>query len=241
MNRWVAVCAVVLMAACGPTPRSEEARAIVSKHLEACGGAAQLRAVRSIRETGVMTLTGEPGSGSGPFVLEEKRPNKSRVGRTVGGVTIVRAFDGVTGWVLEAGKQQPRVVDDAERRRMAESDFDSDLLDYEARGIAVTLVGVATLETGVAYKLKVISKHGAVRYSYLDKTSFLEVRRDYVWPDGSMAQQFFRGHKTVDGLVRPMTYENGQDGNPRRLVVQVQKIEVNPEIPDARFRMSGAP
>ena len=67
------------------------------------------------------------------------------------------------------------------------------------------------------------------------------MRRDYVWPDGSVAQQFFRGHKTVDGLVRPMTYETGQEGDPRRLLVQVQKVEINPVIPDSRFRFPVLP
>ncbi len=97
------------------------------------------------------------------------------------------------------------------------------------------------LGAGRAYKLKVTSRHGAVHFSYVDDSSFLEVRRDYVNPDGSTTKQVFGGRKTVDGVVRPMTYETGQDGDPRRLLVQAQKVEINPVIPDSRFRVPVLP
>jgi len=228
-------CALVLLAACGPTSQPEEAASLVSKHLEACGGVTRLRAIHSIRESGTMALTG-PDGWSGSFVLEEKRPNKSRIERIVDGGKSVRAFDGTTGWVLQAGERQARAVDEAEVREMAENDFDSDLLDYDTREIGVALVGAEDLERGRAYKLKV-SKHGSVHYSYLDQKSFLEVRRDYVHADGATVQQLFRRHEVVDGVVRPMEYETGQEGDPRRLVVTVQRVEVNPLIPDERYRM----
>ena len=188
-----------------------------------------------------MTTTGLAESGSGPFILEEARPNKSRLERTVAGLTRVRAFDGTTGWVLEAGEEIPRPIDADERRQMAENEFDSDLLDFEARGITIALAGMEKLGAGRAYKLKVTSRHGAVHFSYVDDSSFLEVRRDYVNPDGSTTKQVFGGRKTVDGVVRPMTYETGQDGDPRRLLVQAQKVEINPVIPDSRFRVPVLP
>jgi hypothetical protein len=122
-------------------------------------------------------------------------------------------------------------------QNLAANEFDHFLLDYSFRGIHVALAGVVDIEARSAYKLKVTLKDGAVRYSYIDKQSFLEVRRDYQEKDGTSSQQVFRGHKKFNGVTRPIVFETVYPSTARRILVTLDRVEVNPVIDDARFRM----
>jgi hypothetical protein len=70
------------------------------------------------------------------------------------------------------------------------------------------LAGNADVESRLADKLKVTLQDRAVRYSYIDKQSFLEVRRVYQEKDGTSAQQMSRGHKRFGGVTRPTVFES---------------------------------
>lgn len=213
----------------------QDVSAIVSKHLEACGGIVRLRAVSAIRESGTATLADGQASKSGPFILEEKRPNKSRVERTIAGASTVRAYDGSTAWTITPDHPQPEVLQGDSVRDLAENDFDSVFVDPATRGITIELVGIAPVGQASAYKLRV-TKRGETRYSYLDKVSFLEIRREYLKEGRPTSYQLYRGHKAVAGIVRPTVYEIGREGDQRRMIVNVEKVEISPDIPDARFR-----
>lgn len=210
--------------------------AIVSKHLDACGGVVRLRAVSAIRETGTVTLTDGQASSSGPFILEEKRPNKSRLERSIAGARTVRAYDGSTAWAITARHPQAEVLQGESAHDLAENDFDSVFVDPAGRGIAIEFVGTAPVGQVSAYKLKV-TKHGEARYSYLDKVSFLEIRREYLTGGRPTSFQLYRGHKAVAGVTRPTEYEIGWEGDRRRMIVTVAKVEISPDIPDDHFQL----
>ena len=233
--------AVLFIASGSAGPELTDVATIVARHLDACGGAVRLRAVSSVREVGTITLVDATASSTGAALLEEKRPNNSRAERTIHGVPMVWAYDGATAWTMR-GSGTPEVLSGEMARNLAANEFDHFLLDYRSRGIDVALAGVAEIGSRPigskpAYKLKVTLRDGAVRYSYIDKQSFLEVRRDYLEKDGTSSQQAFRGHKTIDGVTRPMVYETVYPGTSRRILVTVERAEVNPQIDDARFRM----
>jgi hypothetical protein len=214
-------------------PSLPAADALVAEFLAASGGVDRLRRLQTVRETGTITVT-DPGHAAsiGPALLEEKRPNKSRVERTVYGTRIAVAYDGHRAWILGAtGKPQLAAGDMAQG--LANNEFDHFLLDFSAKGTKVTTEALVDLPTGPAYKVRAELANGSVRYSYLDKRTFLELRRDYRETDGSSSVQWFGGHRRVGGLMRPTEYQMEYPSG-RRIVTKVTP-EIDTPIDDARF------
>ena len=78
---------------------------VVAKHLEARGGVAKIKAVKSLKATGKMSM----GPMEAPFSLSLKRPMMARMEFTIQGMTGIQGFDGSNGWALMpfGGKKDP--------------------------------------------------------------------------------------------------------------------------------------
>ena len=127
---------------------------VIARHLEARGGIERVKAVKTLRMNGRITIGKE---GTGPFSLELKRPNKMRVEFVLGGQVAVQAFDGTRGWVVMpfAGITEPQFQPPGEPRELAEqADIDGPLLDYASKGARVALIGKTGLASGEAWKLR---------------------------------------------------------------------------------------
>jgi len=101
-------------------------------------------------------------------------------------------------------------------------------------------VGKEKVEGSDAWKLKVTKKDGDVEYYFLDADSYLPVRVE--------AKRTIRGteiegestigdYKEAGGFLWPYSIQNGAKGRPEKQSITVQKIDVNPVIDDARFKM----
>jgi outer membrane lipoprotein-sorting protein len=188
---------------------------LIAKSLAARGGLDKLKAVQSIRMTGKMSM----GPMELPMVIEMKRPARARLDITVQGTLAVQAYDGATGWgIPPGGTGQPEPMPAEAAKEMADqADIDGPLVDYQAKGHQVELVGKEKVEGSDAYKLKVTKKDGDVEYHFLDADSYLPVR--------------------VGGFLWPFSVQSGAKGRPEKQSITVAKIEVNPAIDDARFKM----
>jgi len=225
-----------LVAAPGVAQTMDE---IVERSLKARGGVDKLRAVKTLRITGRMAM----GGLEAPVTLEFKRPNQMRMEFTVQGMTGVQAYDGKTGWnfIPFAGMQKPQPMSPEELKLAEEqADMDGPLLDYKAKGNTVELVGKEAVEGTQAHKLKVTLKNGTIRYLYVDAEHFLEIKME--------GKQTIRGTETeveasmgdfkeVEGLMLAHAVQSGAKGSPQRQTITVQKIEINPPLDDARFKM----
>ena len=70
---------------------------IIAKNIKATGGMDKLKAAKTIRMTGKLSLS---QGLEAPVVLEQKRPNSVRMEFTIQGMTGVQAYDGKIGWSL---------------------------------------------------------------------------------------------------------------------------------------------
>ena len=213
---------------------------IVNKHIQALGGLEKLKAVKTIRFSGKMQL----GQGlEAPAVLEKKRPNNLRMEFTIQGLTAVQAYDGKTGWSLMpfGGKKDPEPMGEDELKAFTEeADFDGPLVDYKEKGNKVELVGKEPVEGTDAYKLKVTLKDGEVDYVYLDTDSYLQLRQESkrtVRGTERESEVNLGDYKEVEGLVLPFSYEMGMKGVPQKQKITIDKVELNPAVEDARFKM----
>lgn len=231
------IAAAILAAAPAAAQTADE---IIAKNLAAKGGLEKLRAVKTIRMTGKMTVG--PGI-EAPIVLEIKRPNSMRMDFTIQGMVGSQAYDGASGWSLMpfGGSKVPQQMT-AEEATLAEeqADIDGPLIDYKAKGNTVELLGKENVEGADAYKLKVTLKNGVVRTMYIDAEHFLEIKEESkrTIRGTEMEMETIVGdYKEVDGLMLPHSVDAGAKGSPQRQKLVIEKIEINVPIDDARFKM----
>src|ERR1041384_6465333 len=107
---------------------------IIAKNIEAHGGLEKIRAQKSLRLSGHMTLG--PGL-EAPAVMEQKRPGSFRLELTLQGLTFVQAYDGRTGWQINPfeGKKDPELLgEDDLKEAQEQADIDGPLIDYKEKG-----------------------------------------------------------------------------------------------------------
>jgi hypothetical protein len=214
---------------------------IIAAHLAARGGKERLQALRSIRETG--TVTASDGRVAA-VVREIQRPGLFRLEFSYQGTTSVFAHDGQSGWQIAPlqGEFEPRAMPpEADAAGGADQrDIEGPLVDWRKKGHAVELVGRETIAGAETDKLKVTLRGGVVRHDYVDVASHMVVRSD--------VSRIVRGHRTelqttfsdfrkVSGIVFPHLLEIHVKDRPQVLKIVVERIELDPELDPASFRM----
>ena len=228
-----------LLAACSsPSPVDE----IVTSNLAARGGKERLQALQSIRETGTATAS---GGRVARVVREIKRPGLFRLEFSTQGTTSVFAHDGETGWQVAPlqGQFEPQVTTpeaDVAGGGVDQRDLEGSLVDWREKGHLVELVGRETLPGGEAFKLKLTLKDGAIRYDYVDVASHQIVRSDITRTIRGRPVQLentFSDFRETGGLVFPHLIETHVKDRPQVLRIAVEKIELDLDLDDARFRL----
>jgi hypothetical protein len=212
---------------------------LIAKANEARGGLARIKAVQSVRMTGRMTMG--PGVES-PITLEMKRPRSTRMEFTVQGQTGVQAYDGKQAWgISPMGSRRPEPLPDEMARDIdARADLDGPLVDYKAKGHQVELVGKESVDGTEVWKLKLTPKGGEVEYVFLDASSLFEIRREahrLVRGQELDIVSTFSDFREAGGVVWPHKIQAGPKGRTEKQVLSFDKIEVNPQVEDGRFKM----
>jgi hypothetical protein len=231
----------MLALACGTAVVSAQtAEELVAKNIDAKGGIARIKAIRTLRMTGRL----QQGDFAAVVGQEGKAPDLLRVTFSIQNMTQVQAYDGAVGWQISPfnGRKDPeRLGEDDMRDIVEQADFYGPLVDYEEKGHTVEYLGRDTVDGDETYRLKVTLKNGDIIYYDIDPTTYLEIRTE--------TQQFIRGsvrervtdlgsYKLVNGVYFPFSIETGPKRNPSaRSNIKIEKIEANVEIPDAAFKM----
>lgn len=236
---------LVLSALAGPpaVAFAQTADQVIARYLQARGGTERVHGVETLRLTGKMTLPGVEA----PLVLELKRPNRMRTEFVFQGKTGVRAYDGRNAWMilplLGLDQPQPMSPEDArDAREQADVDL-SPLVDSQAKGFTVELLGREIALGKESFKIQVRSRDGQVRTMYLDAKSYLVTRIEetrQIEGKGEEFETLLGDYRTVVGLVFPHVIEVGPRRGDDRQKFIFEKIEVNVPIDDARFATPAA-
>jgi outer membrane lipoprotein-sorting protein len=210
---------------------------LVAKNVAARGGQARLKAVTSVRMTGSVNM----GAIEMPLVVEVKRPSSYRSEVTFQGSTIVEAFDGQNAWAIPPMGAGPVALPPAAaKQKEDQADLEGPLVDYRAKGNKVELVDKENLDGIEVFKLKVTRKNGDVQHYFLDARSFLAVRVEakatVMWTEVD-GETTIGDYKDVGGVLWAHSMQNGMKGQPEKQNVTFTKVEINPAIDDARFKM----
>jgi hypothetical protein len=177
-----------------------------------------------------------------PFLLEMKRPNKSRVEIEFAGKTAVQVYDGSNGWMmrpyLNRDDWEPFSPDQA-KEEAANPGMDGLLLDYAKKGTKVDFESMEAVEGHDAYKLKLTMKNGDVKHVWIDAQSFLDVKVEGAARrmDGRMHPVFVyqRDFRSVQGLMVPFVLETAVEGYKDTHKMVIEKVGLNPILADTLF------
>jgi outer membrane lipoprotein-sorting protein len=232
---------VVLAAALAAPAAAQTVDEVIGKSVAARGGLDNLKAVQSVRMTGTLSM----GPMEAPMLIETKRPASLRMDVTVQGALAVQAYDGTTAWTIApTGTGRAEALPAEAAREMAvQADFDGPFVDSVAKGYRVELLGREKAGGRDAFKLQVTRKDGEVAYYFLDVETYLPVRFEMkrtvrgteIDGEGTIGD-----YREAGGVLWPHRLENGAKGRPEKQTITIEKIEVNPPIDDARFRMPAA-
>src|SRR6266508_1206953 len=212
---------------------------LVSKNVEAKGGADALQALQSLRLTGKMLVN--EGQIELAYLQTKKRPGEIRTEATLQGMTQVEAYDGKEGWRISPfqGRKDPeRMSADDIKPLMEDAEIDGPLVDWKAKGSTVDYLGTEDVDGTLAHKLKVVRKNGDVSFVYLDPDHFLEIR--------VLTQRMRHGayeevetdlgdYEKAGGVFVPFSIESGRKGAPDKQQIIIDKVEANVPVDDSIF------
>jgi len=213
---------------------------IIAKTIAAQGGADKIKAIQSMKMTGTMSL---PGLGDVPVTIAAKRPKKVRVDLEIQGTQNSQGYDGETGWLFlpaQGMKAAQPAPSDMLKDLDEQADMDGPLVDYKAKGNTVELAGKEPVQGTDAYKLKVTTKAGDVRYIFIDAATSLPLEQEskrMINGAERSTTTMLGDYKAVAGVMMPHSIETSIEGVPVTQKVTIQKIEVNVPVDDALFKM----
>lgn len=111
---------------------------VVARAIQARGGIERIKHEQTQRLTGKISLP----AGSGPLLVEMKRPGMMREEVTLNGKSQIRTTNGEVGWGVGTLRQAevPQQVDAQELHNLANSaDFEGPLVDYKEKGNRIEL------------------------------------------------------------------------------------------------------
>jgi outer membrane lipoprotein-sorting protein len=228
---------LLLLLAVPALASAQTADEVLDHHVAAKGGLDRWRAVRSLTVSGTLTAFSE----TGPFVTEWKRPGHYRTEQTLLGKKVVVATDGTAAWWVHplVGVAEPAALPEEEAKHLKrDAEYESPLIDAKAKGIKVEFPGKGDVDGQPALKLDVTRKDGAKETWFLDPKTFLEIARlDRKFDMGRENERwtYYSDFRTVDGLVIPHRIE--EEFSIRHVATDIEKVQVNPEIDPARFKM----
>ncbi len=213
---------------------------LVSKNIEAKGGADALRGLQSLTLTGKMLV--QQGQIQLTYVQTKKRPGEVRAEATLQGMTQVEAYDGKEGWKISPfqGRKDPeRMSADDVKSLMEDAEIDGPLVDWKAKQSTVDYLGTEDVDGTLAHKLKVMRKNGDVNFVYLDPDHFLEIRilTQRIKHGAQVEVETDLGdYEKINGVFIPFSIETGRKGDPDKQKIVIDKAEGNVPVDDTIFR-----
>ena len=218
---------------------------LVTKNIEAKGGADALRALQSLRYSGKMLVN--QGQIQLAYNEIKKRPGEVRTEASLQGMTAVQVYDGKEGWKISPfqGRKDPEKMSaDDVKSLIEEAEIDGPLIDWKTKQSTVEFLGREDVDGTLAYKLKVVRKNGDVNFVYLDPDHFLEIRilTQRVEQGAQVEVETDLGdYQKIGGVFVPFSIEAGRKGDPDKQKIVIDKAEANVPVDDAVFHLPAGP
>jgi outer membrane lipoprotein-sorting protein len=225
--------ALLAAPAAAQTPTVDE---LLAKNVESRGGAERLRAVTSRTVSGKVTAQGMEFS----MKVYSKRPNLMLQEMQMGDRRMVTAFDGERAWGInpmmgDAPQQLSGLQADLLRDQAA---FDGPLALARERGDTIEVAPKEDVDGAPAWKI-VITHEGRKTSVYLDEQTALERKISSTISENGMnllIESVISDYQPTDGIQVPRLVRTLVGGQ-AQATVNIESIEFNPPIDDAKFKM----
>jgi hypothetical protein len=216
---------------------------LVTKNIEAKGGATALKSLQTLRSTGKLLV--QQGQIELGYLQTKKQPDEVRSEASLQGMTQIQAYDGKEGWRVSPffGRKDPeRMSADDVKALVEDTEIDGPLVEWKEKGSMVEYLGTEDVDGTAAHKLKVVRKNGDVSFVYLDPDHFLEIRI----VTGRMRHGAYEEVETdlgdyekAGGVFVPTSIEVGPKGASDKQRIIIDKVEANVPVDDAIFHFPG--
>ena len=215
---------------------------IADRNVEARGGLEAWKAIHTMVWVGQIDSRHSPVPNL-PFVLEMKRPNKTRFEIRAQGQVSTRIFDGTQGWKVHPGRGgfpvlRPYSKYEVQAALDAEG-IGGPLVDYRARGVTLRLEGTEKVAGRPAYRLALKLPSGAHRRIWIDTKNFLTVKyerrsRNAFGMTGKV-DVYYSNYRKFKGVSLPLSIETGSDKRDYRDKMVIERVVINPILPKVVF------
>lgn len=209
---------------------SEQARAIISKYLDAIGGA---DAVKNIQDKTTI-MRGTAMDQAVTIIIKQKLPNKLRQDIKAGGMDQTLIFDGEKA-VMKVAGQTIKVEGKQLEQLKLESTMEM-MLNPESLGIKLSYEGNEQSGEFLLHKVKFTLPSGLNWIAYFDDKTGLKVKesKETETQMGLINQVLeYSNYQDVDGIKIPFTLK--QSFGPQSLELTVSSVKINKGIPDDTF------
>ena len=216
---------------------AQDAQSLVSKNLEARGGAAALDAIQSVSFEGRTIFPGD-------FELTYKEArartgsaSEIRYDLSLQGLDVVQSYDGAGAWKINPfqGRKDAEKMSADEARQLADAALiEGPLLASRSNGSKVEYLGRDDFDGTLAYKLKVTQKDGDEFVYWLDPDTYLEIKVDErrrIRGAQTTTETELGDYEKIAGVYFPMSVESWSQGHPNeRQRVIIASGTANPTI-----------
>ncbi len=217
-------------------PKAED---VLNRYIEATGGRAAQKNIRSQHSTGVVTVA---GSGiSGTIAIFQSAPDKAySVISLQGGIKIEEGSDGQTAWEIST-LQGPRIKTGDERAwALRDAAFNPHLRWAELYESA-ECTALDTAQGRECYRVVLTPREGKPVHHCYDRESglLLMVSTILVSPMGEIpTETTLQDYRPVDGVVAPHALTHRV--LTQEILVRIERILFNAEIPAGRYDLPQA-
>ncbi len=175
-----------------------------------------------------------------PIETWMKNPDKIKVVTTAGGMSIVMAFDGQKGYMINptTGSNDPVEMDmNMVKQQIANRNMFQNSLATMYKNGSLSLESEEVVNGKPAFKIKQTTE-GAVSYLYIDKGTFLAVKASTTVNQGGQSisvDSYPSDYKETNGVMVPMVTKQSLSG--MDIVTTIVKVEVNIPMEDNVFKL----
>lgn len=175
-----------------------------------------------------------------PLKVVNKRPNFYLMEFDVADLTAYQAYDGDSAWMTApwTGNPAPRILHGSSADGLIRgADFDGPLYHWKEKGYQLELLGKDTVESKLAYQLKLTYPDSTEQFYFIDCTDYLLKKRLSYRTYGDQQlpiETYYRDYEEVEGIPFAFLVETRYPG--RSIEMEVHNIELNKPIEPDYFR-----
>ncbi len=222
------------------TLRAQNADEILAGYASFAGGTAAWSQVQTIVTKGTYNY----GGIEFPFTTYSKAPNLYKFIVPFNGKYFEQAFDGKTGWKIDAFNNETSktiLTGKAARALANEADveLESPLLNYRKKGNTALLLGKDTVAGTLCYNVQLTRKDGTTEIWSFDVATFAPVRKQAPAKntelDSAMLDTYFSDYRKVGKIQVPYQVASKINGQ-TILSISLSEVQLNQPVANSAFK-----